>query len=167
MDLHLLNDDDFTELVNRDVRGNLEPDTSALLREPPNINRWHDTLLRLKRNVEAQLTSSRSDLLSKQATYIQRGTSGKLQWIEAKAQAEKWRQGAIRFKNGVEERLLEAKGLRRTMRSTDFQATLVSERDKAVAEMTRLRSAILDHKQGVLDESLDEDFVDDRLWASL
>lgn len=167
IDLSLLSDDEFEDFVNRDVRGNLEPEFAAKLREPENINRWHDTLLRLKRSVDAQFSSARYELSSKQASYLTQGDKGRQMWLAARAASEKWRQGAVRFKNGVEERLAEAKRLRHSMAATsDFTQYVIAERDRAIAELERLRQAIEDHRKAVLNDE-DDDSVDDILWAAL
>lgn len=157
---------EFQDLVNKDVRGELDPETSQQLRAPENLNRWYDGLLKLKRTVEAQLTSNQADLASKQADLLGRGQAGLQEWLAAKAAAERWRQGAIRFKNGVEERLAEAKRIRHETNESSFVASLVRERDRAMLEAARLRTAILEHKTTVLSDN-DDDSTDDRLWATL
>lgn len=157
---------EFQDLVNRDVRGELAPSVSSQLREPQNLNLWHDTLLKLKRTVEAQLTSNRADLIAKQAELATKGSKGTAEWLAVKASAERWRQGAIRFKNGVEERLAEAKRIRNQVIEESFTSSLVKDRDRAMVEAAKLRSAILEHKEAVLSDK-DDEATDDRLWGVL
>lgn len=159
--------EEFEASVNADIRGTADPATSAMLRETENLNLWYDTLAKMKRAVEAQLTSSRSTLLTNQAELLGKGSHDA--WLEAKASTERWRQGAIRFKNGVEERLAEAKRLRMMENSNSFITSLVNDRDRAIAESVKLREAIEAHRTAVLAEDLDEDpeMIDDRLWSVL
>lgn len=163
-----LSDTAFQEIVNADVRGTLDSETSKLLRLPEHAARWHDTLLIMKRSVEAQLTAKKGELASQHAEYLSLGGNGKTLWIQAYASAEKWRQGAIRFKNGVEEKVAEAKRLLSTEARDLYVKQLVDERNQAMKEAFRLRAAISDHRQAVtLADDTDTEEIDDRLWSVL
>lgn len=166
LDLTVLSDEAFNDIVNADVRGTVDKETSSALRDPAVLSRWYDTLLSLKRSVEAQLTANRGEQSTKQAEFLHLGAAGRPLWLQFRGQSEKWRQGAIRFKNGVEDRLAEAKRLRSTTDRDSYVSILIHERDAAMAEMYRLRTAILEHKNAVEREEDDEE-VDDRLWASI
>lgn len=167
IDLVSLSDEAFNEIVNADVRGTADEHTSHALRDPMVVGRWYDTLVSLKRSVEAQLTANRGEQAGKQAEFLRLGPSGKPMWLQSQAAADKWRQGAIRFKNGVEDRMAEAKRLRSTIERDSYIRILIQERDQAVKEAMRLRTAILEHKTAVeLDRDEPED-IDDRLWAAV
>lgn len=166
VDLTSLTDEAFNEIVNADVRGTLDTDTSQALREPEVLSRWHDTLISMKRNVEAQLTTNKSEQSLRQAEFFALGAAGRVPWLQYRGNAEKWRQGAIRFKNGVEDRLAEAKRLRSTVNRDQYVTILITERDAAMAEVYRLRNAILEHKAQVEREE-DDEMTDDRLWSAV
>ncbi len=159
-----LSDEAFDDIVNQDTRGALDPVTSAALREPENIDRWYDMLLTLKRRVEAQLAANRGDQASKQAEFLSLGDQGKVLWLRYKASNEKWRQGAIRFKNGLEDKLAEAKRLRMQVSHESYPSILARERDSAIKRVVQLRSAIVQHKLATVHEEDDQDQIDERLW---
>jgi hypothetical protein len=159
-----LSDDSFDDIVNQDTRGALDSVTSAALREPENLDRWYDMLLTLKRRVEAQLAANRGEQAAKQAEYLSLGDQGKMLWLRYKASNEKWRQGAIRFKNGLEDKLAEAKRLRSQASTETYPALVTKERDTAIKQVMRLRSAIVEHKIATIHEQGDQDDIDGRLW---
>jgi hypothetical protein len=165
IDLSKVGAEEFEAAVNADIRGTANPDTKAALRQPEVLDQWHDTLLHLKRNVEAQLTSNRATLLADQADLLARGDT--IGWIKAKAEAEQWRQRSVRFKNGEEERLREAKRMRRARDLGEWEHRSIDERDRAFAKVATLRDAIAAHKAAVLADAEDPDSVDDRLWSVL
>lgn len=164
-----LSDEAFNAMVNQDVRGTLNPDTSALLRDPAIADRWYETLISLKRSVEAQLSANRAEQVQKQAEYVALGEGGKVLWMQARAGAEKWRAGAVRFKNGVEDRLAEARKHRNEARANMHISVLIGERDQAFKEVKRLRAAILTHREHECGASCDDDrcIADDNLWEEL
>lgn len=166
LDLSKVGEEEFEAAVNADVRGTTNADTKAALRQPDVLDRWHDTLLHLKRNVEAQLTSNRATLLADQAEALRGGDT--VRWVQIKAESEQWRQRSIRFKNGVEERLREAKRLRRALSTETYTAKVLDDRDRAIARCLTLADAIAAHKAAVL-SSPDEpdDSIDDKLWSVL
>lgn len=160
----------FHEIVNADVRGTLDAGTSVLLRERENIPRWHDTLLGMKRSVEAQLTAKKGELAGQRAEYLGLGEPGRPLWAQAQASAERWRQGAIRFKNGVEDKIAEAKHLLGTIARDEYVNQLRLERDTAVRDALRLRTAVAEHREHVIaaaETGEEQDDIDDRLWSVL
>lgn len=165
LDLTSLSDEAFNEIVNADVRGTADEQTSLALRDPMVVDRWYDTLASLKRSVEAQLTANRGEQAAKQAEFLRMGPSGKAMWLQSRAAAEKWRQGAIRFKNGVEDRMAEARRLRSHLDQNSYVRILARERDNAVKETMRLRSAIVKHRAAVELDQDEQDDIDERLWA--
>lgn len=164
MRLQELSDEEFDEIVNQDVRGILDEETSVQLREPLNLERWHDMLLTLKRRVEVQLAANRGEQAAKQAEYLSLGSQGKVLWLRYKSQNERWRQGAIRFKNGVEDKLSEAKRTRSVSRSENFPSILIRERDGAIQQVMTLRNAIIQHRIATVNEEGDQEELDSHLW---
>lgn len=165
-----LSESAFHEIVNADVRGTLDAGTSVLLREPENVPRWHDTLLGMKRSVEAQLTAKKGELAGQRAEYMGLGEAGRPLWAQAQASAEKWRQGAIRFKNGVEDKVAEAKHLLSTIARDQYIQQLRVERDTAIRDALRLRTAVAEHREHVIaaaETGEEQDDIDDLLWGVL
>jgi hypothetical protein len=165
LNLNDLSDEAFDDIVNQDTRGALDSVTSAALREPEHLDRWYDMLLTLKRRVEAQLAANRGEQAAKQAEYLSLGDQGKVLWLRYKASNEKWRQGAIRFKNGLEDKLAEAKRLRMQASNESYPTILTRERDHALKKVVQLRSAIVEHKLATVNEEGDQDDIDTRLWG--
>lgn len=160
-----LADDAFISIVNQDVRGSLNPEISQLLRDPAIADRWYDALLGLKRSVESQLSASKAEKSQKIAEFNILGNDG---WLQARVQTDKWRAGAVRFKNGVEDRLSEAKRFREEAHKTLDITVVVAERDNALREVRRLRSGIIKHRDHECDSSCDDNCIgDEELWSLL
>lgn len=147
-----LSDDDFLAVVNADVRfdrGGLPNETVASLRSPENVDRWHRTLLSLKRNVEAQMTSKRAELA---VGYVEALDSGDLTgWLKERAVMLSWKQGACRFRNGLEDRIAEAKTI---------------QENNALSFVT-LREAVAAHRNAILTDPDNGDDADSELWKVL
>lgn len=167
LDLTSLSNDSFDSIVNQDVRGSLDSSTSKLLRQPENLNRWYDTLLSIKRTVEAQLAASRAELIQKQVEFLPQGSSGKMLFLQERVTTERWRKGTIRFKNGVEDKLAEAKRLRAEHHKHTYVDVLVRDRDRAMREALRLRTAIVSHRQTVDGDEEQAGNADEELWKAI
>lgn len=101
-----MNDNDFNLLVNADIREDASRDDKAWLRQPENLDRWIAELTKIKMNVEKQLAGARYDRARARATM----DDDELR--EWQADHEKWRAGVIRFKTGVDKKLVEVKNQR-------------------------------------------------------
>lgn len=113
-DLALPEDDGaLSTLVGRDVKGETTEAERALLRRPGTLQRWHNTLVALDKELQAQFTERRAAADLKQQECLRRGPKGKVEWFDYRAQYNAWRAGANRFKSKVEVTLSECK---RTMR---------------------------------------------------
>jgi hypothetical protein len=161
-----LSEQSFHDIVNADVRGTLDSETSKMLRQPENVARWHDTLLDMKRSVEAQLTAKKGELIAQRAEFMALGERGKPLLANAAAAAEKWRQGAIRFKNGVEAKIAEAKHLLSGPARDQYIRRLVDERQEVMRSNVKLLTAITQHRAAV-ENGEEGDEVDDHLWSVL
>lgn len=169
MSLQNLTDDEFENVVNRDVRGELDYETSLQLRTPENAERWYEQLLVLKRSVEAQFTANRAERNEKQQECMAKGPKGKTEWFAYRAQAERWRAGAARFKAGVEQRLAEARLLVDTKKANRYVDIVERERNEAIEEIVRLRRLIQTHHDHECGDECDDDSCagDTMLWAIL
>lgn len=153
--IQALSNDAFRDLVGEDVRGNIDPKTSKLLRTPLCVHRWHDTLLQIKRNVEFQLASDKAERYSKRLEHLRKGKAGYDEHLQYLAKKERWRSNNIFFKNGVENKIAEAK---RILESGDTLKHRVSELQQAI----RSHKHIVEH--GTEAEAYD---ADESLWKVL
>lgn len=99
----------------------------AFLRQPETKQRWHDALVALNKELEAQFSERRAAAELKQQQCLKRGPEGKGEWFAFRAQHQSWRAGATRFKSKVEERLSECKRLMRQARSDRVPARAPGE----------------------------------------
>lgn len=153
--LEVLGNDEFRNLVGEDVRGKIDIKTSKLLRTPMFLRRWHDTLLQLKRNVEFQLASDKAERYSKRIEFSKQGAQGRDAYLKYVAERERWRSNNIFFKNGVENKIAEAK---RLLEDHDVLKGRVSELQQAI----RAHKHIVEH--GTDAEAFD---ADESLWRVL
>lgn len=150
-----LNNDDFRNLVGEDVRGNVDVRTSKLLRTPVFLRRWHDVLCQIKRNVEFQLASDKAERYSKRLKFLQEGAAGKQKYLSYLAERERWRANNIFFKNGVENKIAEAK-------------RLLANEEVLKQRVGELQAAIRSHRHIVEHGSDTEAFeADELLWKVL
>lgn len=150
-----LGNDDFRNLVAEDVRGRVDIKTSKLLRTPLYLQKWHDCLLTIKRNVEHQLASDKAERYSKRLEFTRKGNEGKIAWLQYVAERERWRANNIFFKNGVENKLAEAKNL-------------LNDTDSARERISELQGAIRAHKHTVETGNDDAAYdADEILWGIL
>lgn len=143
---------DFRGQVMRDITG--EPVLE--LRQSDNVERWYETLLQIRGEIDVGLSSIRSTIVSNKAAYqqlhqqcIARGEAGraewqglKQEWSAADAEAERDRQQLMELKQEVDLRVRAAKALRSSQRTERYADTLVRERDDARARVIELEHAI-------------------------
>lgn len=98
-----MNDKDFNQLVNAEIREDANREDVEWLRRSENLDRWLKELVQIKMNVEKQLANARYDRANAFATLSQEELT---QW---NVDHEKWRAGVIRFKTGVDKKLVEVK----------------------------------------------------------
>ncbi len=104
-------------LVTSDVKGRATEAESASLRRAETLQRWHDALVALNKETQAQFAERRAAADLKQQECLQRGPAGKNEWFAFRAQHNAWRAGTIRFKSELEETLSECKRLLRHARA--------------------------------------------------
>lgn len=151
--------EEFNDYVNADIRGTADEEVSEELRRPENVQRWYTCLLTNRNNVDSQLANGKAERSKMFAECVSKGSAGKQEWLDYLAAHDKWRAGAIRFKNGTEVKLAEAKMLARTQESV-----VIRERNEAIERANTLRAAILHHRDTV-DELEDE--ADRILWEAV
>lgn len=144
------------------------PEILDQLRQSPEVlDRWYYTLIELKRSVESQLAARRADTDAKQSHLLSRSdTRSKNEWLTVKGDFETWRGGALRFKNGVETALLEAKSLR----GQSGVDSALADRDRYIHKVQVLLEAIRkhqDHDCNQTDCPDDRCLGDEELWGTL
>jgi hypothetical protein len=107
-----LAEDKFKAVVEADVRDKVSDDEAAMLRQLENVPRWYNELNLLKRDIEAQFVQRKADLLDFQQGCLKRGRDGKQEFFDEKADHEAWKTGAVRWKQLIEAKMVEAKRLR-------------------------------------------------------
>jgi hypothetical protein len=169
--LRTMDDESFRSLVNDEIRGNAEPEVTKLLRSPELVDRWYNALQIMQKSVEGQLAAKKAEAKSKK-TELTRQANGRQKWLQYNKSANIWRAGALRFKSGLEMALFEADQLRYQINGVDKAKQAIGERNVAIAEAERLKSAIRAHRTHVLGqcpEECDGDYcvADEDLWAVL
>lgn len=174
-----ISDETFDAYVNDDVRGYIinpeDPEhkerlpvpeeVTQLLRSPEHVVRWHNALLGHKSSVEAQLSNGKAERANMAALCWRKGAAGKQEWLDYVAKQEKWRAGALRFRNGVDVKLTEAKQLMRSLDVNVVVEEIAAERNEAIRRVVELETAILTHQSAV--DAADEDdaiTADEDLW---
>ena len=143
----MIEEEQFKEMVNNDIRGQGQPEEAEMLRSPEHVRRWYNTLLSLKRKAEYNISSKRADLLRDQHSLLtENSEEWRVEWIGKKADFEVWKQGTMRFRNGVEDKLAEAKTL------------LNPDNSNAVEAIRR-------HRDEIASGEVDADEEDERLWS--
>lgn len=152
-----MNYDDFRVVCEEDIRladkGEMDDATFDALRTPPVIQRFYAMLGQMQKSVEGQLAAGKADMKSKTAKMRSRGTSS-TEYQEALARHENWRAGALRFKTGAEQRMVEIAGLLREIDTEFFADRVKEERNDALARVKQLEEAIRLHRKncGIEDE---------------
>lgn len=105
--------EDFKSLVNDDVRASSSStliDGADTLRDLDNVRDWLDTLLTMKAEVEFQLSANNGKAEIEEAKREAGQITGD-DWVDFLETHIKWRSGSLRFKTGVEVRIIEAKAI--------------------------------------------------------
>lgn len=166
----MLTEGDFYNLVDKDVRSQLDPALAEKLRDPAVVERWYQTLLRMKRAVEGVISSKGAE---DRAVQIELRSNRRLEEADkARAEFMRWRAGSIRFKTGVEEKLTEAAWRRRVAvehllhTASQIERNAYAELNRHLtAQVEKLRDAITKHRDEI--DSDDATEIDEELWAVL
>lgn len=104
---------EFRDLVVRESRGDATQEEQSRLRSPELIDRWIAELNSVKREIETQFSERGAEAQEKQNECWKLGREGKAAWFEFKAEHDRWRARAARVKRSLDERVTEAKQLKR------------------------------------------------------
>lgn len=99
--------EEFTALVAKDVRN--ECSDTEMDKLESDLRGWKNELHHLMRDVDVQLAAQKARMSRKRAELMDPDKLG--EWLEFKANEDKWRVGAMRFKVSVEDRMLYVKTL--------------------------------------------------------
>jgi hypothetical protein len=163
-----LDNPSFEGIVNNEMRSTadkprVQPEISAALRDPRVRRRWYTAILAMHKSIEGQFSAKTADnkaMIGRlQATGVPR-----VKILKEQASFETWRAGALRVKNGLEIRLIEAKSLLEQSGDTYITDRTADERNLALARVGVLEDAIRRHMNACLTEPRD---ADEALWAYL
>lgn len=161
--LRKLSDEEFRTLVDDDTRARGTQDLADALRSRGVAVRWHDMLLSMLGSVEGQLAARQAEMSSNIA-YLR--AQGKFKDADrARAEGEKWRASAIRFKTGLEEKLRESTRVLRAYGVTEIDERIAEERNQALARVAILEAAIRSHRDSFPLEDDDPTEDDEELWS--
>lgn len=163
---------EFRGQIDDDTRGKGSPELAAALRSEALMERWYEALLAMQSSVEGQLAAKGADSRAKVADFRRRlnGSMGKDKdrlnelLLFEQAQSERWRAGAVRFKSGIEEKLLEARRLLRAHDNPLVTDRTAEERNRALARISVLEDAIRKHREAFPVED-DPSDADTELWS--
>lgn len=160
--LEEMSPDEFAEIVEADIRNELDDDTAEALRSPECSDRWYHALVAIKKRVETSLGSRRSHL------------SGSLETLPTeKARTElarfhSWRGNTMTFLRHVEERIQEARDIRSLHHQASFSMFLTQERDIMVEAYRNVLHEVERHRERLLsDDGLEPSPADIELWKIL
>ena len=146
-ELMKLNSEAFKSIVNNDIRGACDDETSRALRHEDVAMRWYNMLVSTKRSIESQLATFKIERMQKNAAYLKGEINQEdiTAWLDEK---DKWRMGALRFKVSVEEAIANSKPYVFPQNPNKYH------------------EAIQKHREAVLADA-DVDNADETLWSVL
>lgn len=97
------------EVVLADVNNELDDAKRNWLRQPPQLEKWREFLKIIKADVESQFIRYNANLLEFQGNLNYNNQENRKEIHKAKLEHEKWRSGAVKFKQFIEKRLSESK----------------------------------------------------------
>lgn len=171
----------------------LDEEASALLRHPDVAPRWHNVLSRMQKSVEGQLaardadyeasrSSDRSFIISKERELEKLRehapsehpeqldkikdeiTARRLRMEEKKQRYLVARAKSLRFKSGLEQHMIEARGVLERSNVELYRSVVATERNHLARRVEELEAAIRRHRDGTLKEVEEESSFDEQLW---
>jgi hypothetical protein len=143
---------EFRRLIDQDTRGKAPTRVSAELRQPECVPRWYQTLIGMQKSVEGQLAAKAAESRAAQADYRAQlehtsDRSIRVERLKRESRDESWRAGALRFKSGLEERIIEARQILREMEDPLVAVSdrIVEDRNRALTRVAALEAAIRRH----------------------
>jgi hypothetical protein len=161
---------EFEHLVNNEMRSTqdkplVQPDVAAALRDPRVLRRWYTCILSMHKSVEGQFSAKTADNTA-MIRRLQASGAPRVKILKERASFETWRASALRVKNGLEIRLIEAKSLLEQYGDSYITDRVANERNAALARVGVLEDAIRRHRNACLTEGTGSN-IDEALWAYL
>jgi len=139
----MASDNPIVVLAGKDARGQASAGESEMLRSKP--EEWYSALVSIVHDLQSQFSDRKADLLAFQQECMKTGQ--KQRFFEEKSIYEDWKATAIRFRQSVQERLQEARVLRKGSREQD--------RDDAVGGKLRTMAEAIERIESVVSEILE------------
>lgn len=163
-----LDDEDFRELVDRDLRRENTDAEAAALRAPALVDRWYSVLVGMAKSVDGQLAAKKQDYEAQKARMrglfveaenalaeakIKRDNAAihnaeartrtlRQEWQAVTEKYARSRAATLRFKSGLEETMVEARALRNKVRNRLFEHVVADERNHYAERVRTLEQAI-------------------------
>lgn len=117
----------FVKLVQADIRNEVDAADAVSLRDPENLQAWHDELVGTIQKIDVQMSNSKAERAQKRKEYD-----------EYVARTQAWRSSALGFRSLADKRLMEVKELMRNASDDRVEVihlkTAIEQHRKAVAE---------------------------------
>jgi hypothetical protein len=160
----------FQGIVNDEMRSTndrprVDPGVSAGLRDPRVLRRWYTAILSMHKSVEGQFSAKTADN-NAMIRRLQAASVPRVKILKEQASFETWRAGALRVKNGLEMRLIEAKSLLEQTGDLYITDRTAEERNLALGRVGALEDAIRRHKDACLADGTSST-IDEALWSYL
>jgi hypothetical protein len=139
-------------MVEADIRGEATEETKTYLRQEDMIDSWYVMLQKIHKNLESQLGARKASVYA---------TTRPDERERRRAEYNSWKSKILRFKSGAEDRMLEAKSMRRS--GWLREDVILEERNDALTTLRILRKAISTHQSEVTQPSE----ADKKLWGVL
>lgn len=163
-----LNEEDFRELVDRDLRRENTEEEAIALRSPALVDRWYTVLVSMTKSVDGQLSAKRQDFEAHKArlksqllradeelAFARRKHDRAMiaevekkarklreEWAAAQERYSRSRAATLRFKSGLEETLVEARLHRNKTRDRLYDTVVSQERNLLATRVRRYESAL-------------------------
>lgn len=173
VDLTSLDDDQFRRIVDEDIRytttkGSRQEHPRPLveahraLRQPENVDRWFNVLLAMKKNVEGQIANEKAKMAAAERAARSRQISQR-ELRQMQARYDDWRQKSLRFANGLDLTIVDAKRAR-SLGPRAEAAMLKETLHECLARIRLLEETIRQHRIAEQDAPRESDVA---LWEVL
>lgn len=170
--------EEFTEVIRRNASmdprgmGNVGADLRAklwdVLTGPELIVRTVQELNSAIRDIDDQLASSKARLESLHHDCLDEGRAGKIRWVEAKRENDRWRSRTLYFKGVISRRLQWAKSIKDAQAPKRVQTPpdLVKARHN-LHSLFMLAQAVIKHRETAEEEEYLPEVFELELWDAL
>lgn len=163
-----LNDEDFRDLVDRDLRRENTDAEAAALRSPALVDRWYSVLVGMLKSVDGQLAAKKEDFEAHKARikaqFVEaeqalaearikrdnarihaaeaRNRTLRQEWASITEKYSRSRAATLRFKSGLEETMVEARAIRDKVQNRLYEHVVAQERNHYAERVQTLEKAI-------------------------